>query len=325
MIASLNAGMSSGLRLVIRLPSTTTSCRPRPPRHSPGRCGSTASSSPSRPSTTSASTSSHGAVADRRDDLVVVHELARRSRPRARPSAACRDWRRRRAAPARRNPSVSTSSSVMSGVIVSPFSPSFIALDRVGLDRRERHLSRRHRSAPGAARTVRDCSNPSVARISTRAWTGRPWRISLGSLRAPNPRAAAHVPERSDEPSISEAVAKRSDRMARLVYSDDSQPGITRKKVRHGWGYWDADGQAHHRPRRDRPAERDRPAPRLSRRVVLPQAERPYPGGRLGREGPQAISLSPRFPRDAGQREIRALRRRSAARCPSCARGSRPI
>ncbi|MEO5492645.1 MAG: DNA topoisomerase IB [Sphingomonas sp.] len=30
--------------------------------------------------------------------------------------------------------------------------------------------------------------------------------------------------------------------MTRLVYSDDSQPGITRKKVRHGWGYWDADG-----------------------------------------------------------------------------------
>ena len=29
---------------------------------------------------------------------------------------------------------------------------------------------------------------------------------------------------------------------ARLVYSDDSAPGITRRKVRHGWGYWDADG-----------------------------------------------------------------------------------
>ncbi len=31
--------------------------------------------------------------------------------------------------------------------------------------------------------------------------------------------------------------------MARLVYSDDSKPGITRKKVRHGWGYWDAKGE----------------------------------------------------------------------------------
>lgn len=31
--------------------------------------------------------------------------------------------------------------------------------------------------------------------------------------------------------------------MTRLAYSDDSQPGITRKKVRHGWGYWDADGK----------------------------------------------------------------------------------
>jgi DNA topoisomerase-1 len=27
---------------------------------------------------------------------------------------------------------------------------------------------------------------------------------------------------------------------ARIVYSDDSKPGITRRKVRGGWGYWDA-------------------------------------------------------------------------------------
>ena len=30
--------------------------------------------------------------------------------------------------------------------------------------------------------------------------------------------------------------------MAKIVYSDDSAPGITRKKVRNGWGYWDAKG-----------------------------------------------------------------------------------
>jgi DNA topoisomerase-1 len=30
--------------------------------------------------------------------------------------------------------------------------------------------------------------------------------------------------------------------LARIVYSDDGAPGITRKKVRHGWGYWDAKG-----------------------------------------------------------------------------------
>ena len=30
---------------------------------------------------------------------------------------------------------------------------------------------------------------------------------------------------------------------ARIVYSDDSKPGITRKKVRNGWGYWDARGE----------------------------------------------------------------------------------
>lgn len=27
-----------------------------------------------------------------------------------------------------------------------------------------------------------------------------------------------------------------------IVYVDDQQPGITRRKVRHGWGYWDAEG-----------------------------------------------------------------------------------
>lgn len=31
--------------------------------------------------------------------------------------------------------------------------------------------------------------------------------------------------------------------MTRIVYCDDSQPGITRRKVRHGWGYWDPEGK----------------------------------------------------------------------------------
>ena len=30
--------------------------------------------------------------------------------------------------------------------------------------------------------------------------------------------------------------------MARITYHDDSAPGITRKKMRHGWGYFSADG-----------------------------------------------------------------------------------
>jgi DNA topoisomerase-1 len=29
----------------------------------------------------------------------------------------------------------------------------------------------------------------------------------------------------------------------RIIYCDDSEPGITRKKVRHGWGYWDTQGK----------------------------------------------------------------------------------
>ncbi|RYY06216.1 MAG: DNA topoisomerase IB, partial [Alphaproteobacteria bacterium] len=28
----------------------------------------------------------------------------------------------------------------------------------------------------------------------------------------------------------------------RIVYSDDSKPGITRRKVRNGWAYYDAGG-----------------------------------------------------------------------------------
>ncbi|MET0252229.1 MAG: DNA topoisomerase IB [Novosphingobium sp.] len=28
-----------------------------------------------------------------------------------------------------------------------------------------------------------------------------------------------------------------------LIFCEDGTPGITRRKVRHGWGYWDADGQ----------------------------------------------------------------------------------
>ncbi len=31
--------------------------------------------------------------------------------------------------------------------------------------------------------------------------------------------------------------------MARIVYADDQQPGITRKKVRGGWGYWSPAGE----------------------------------------------------------------------------------
>lgn len=30
---------------------------------------------------------------------------------------------------------------------------------------------------------------------------------------------------------------------ARIIYHDDSEPGITRKKMAHGWGYYDADGK----------------------------------------------------------------------------------
>ena len=70
--------------------------------------------------------------------------------------------------------------------------------------------------------------------------------------------------------------------MTRLAYCDDSQPGITRKKMRHGWGYWDAAGARITDRGRDRPAERYRSAAGVPRCVVLPEGQWAYPGGRAG-------------------------------------------
>lgn len=64
--------------------------------------------------------------------------------------------------------------------------------------------------------------------------------------------------------------------MTRIVYCDDSQPGITRRKVRHGWGYWDSTG--------DRVTDRDE-IDRLNA-IGLPPAYRdawfcPKPNGHI--------------------------------------------
>src|ERR1700709_535990 len=61
-------------------------------------------------------------------------------------------------------------------------------------------------------------------------------------LLAPNPSPGSRVPERSGQSRRCKALVV-SWLMSRIVYCDDSQPGITRKKVRHGWGYWDAEGK----------------------------------------------------------------------------------
>ncbi|MEG3179297.1 DNA topoisomerase IB [Sphingomonas sp. LT1P40] len=65
-----------------------------------------------------------------------------------------------------------------------------------------------------------------------------------------------------------------------LRFFDDSQPGITRKKMRHGWGYWDAKG--------DRITDREE-IDRLNA-VGLPPAYRdawysPHPNGHLQATG----------------------------------------
>lgn len=51
------------------------------------------------------------------------------------------------------------------------------------------------------------------------------------------------VPERSDRPRIAQVAVNEPDPCpAGLTYVDRQAPGITRKKMRHGWGYWDTDG-----------------------------------------------------------------------------------
>src|SRR5690606_12466928 len=60
--------------------------------------------------------------------------------------------------------------------------------------------------------------------------------LHLGESQPLNPPCSPQVPERCGGPRIA------SDMATRLRYCDDSKPGITRKKVRHGWGYWDANG-----------------------------------------------------------------------------------
>ena len=61
--------------------------------------------------------------------------------------------------------------------------------------------------------------------------------------------------------------------------------------------------QAHHRPRRDRPAERHRPCRRRMKTPGSARCRRPSPGDGRRCAGPQAISLPRRFPRkrDAGK------------------------
>ena len=66
-----------------------------------------------------------------------------------------------------------------------------------------------------------------------------------------------------------------------LRYVDDQSPGITRRRHGRYWQYFDAKGKRiTDRDEIDR-LNGDRPAARLSRRLVLPRPERPHPGDRL--------------------------------------------
>src|SRR3569623_1128422 len=138
------------------------------------------------------------------------------------------------------NSSVSTSLSTRSGVIVSAFSPPFSPwIGSVLIDASVT-------LAPASISAWRGLnnssfSNPSVAIISTRA-SFRSGNVNLLRSRAHNSSRRQSVPERSGEPRISND-ARNGVPMTRITYCDDSQPGITRKKVRHGWGYWDAEGK----------------------------------------------------------------------------------
>ena len=67
-------------------------------------------------------------------------------------------------------------------------------------------------------------------------------------------------------------------RPSNLIYVDDSLPGITRKGAGKGWAYYDPDGKLIRDRCGEEAPERHRLSSRLSRCVVLPGAQRPYPG-----------------------------------------------
>ena len=92
-----------------------------------------------------------------------------------------------------------------------------------------------------------------------------------------------------------------------LRHSSDSEPGNTRKRGPL-LGLFRCRGQAHHRPRRDRPVERDRPSAGLYRRLVLRRS-------RTGISRPPAsmpagasnIAITPTSARGATPRNIDGL------------------
>jgi DNA topoisomerase IB len=106
----------------------------------------------------------------------------------------------------------------------------------------------------------------------------------------------------------------------KLIHADDRKPGITRRKARHGWSYWDAKGE--------RITDRDE-IDRLNR-IALPPAYVdawfcPRPTGisrRPGsmRKGASNIATIPSFARIRTRRNMRAVPI-SVGLCPSCARG----
>ena len=94
-----------------------------------------------------------------------------------------------------------------------------------------------------------------------------------------------------------------------ICFVDDALPGITRRRFGKAWGYFDPHGERiTDREEIDRLNAVGLP-PAYKDAWFCPSCNGPYPGDRDRRQGPQAISLPPRFPRAAGSAQIRPLRR----------------
>ncbi len=100
------------------------------------------------------------------------------------------------------------------------------------------------------------------------------------------------VPTRPRPEPDSPPDARAAARDAGLRYATDTRPGITRARSGKGFTYRDPDGTTDPRPRGHRAHPATGHPPGLDRRLDLPLAQRPPPGHRSRRAGPQAVPLS---------------------------------
>ena len=108
---------------------------------------------------------------------------------------------------------------------------------------------------------------------------------------------------------------------AGLTYVSDEAPGIRRRKSGKGFTYTEAGRRASRPTRRRWSASASLAIPPAWTDVwICAEGQRPYPGDRPRRQGPQAVPLPSGFPRGAREHEVRAHARLRARRCRRSAR-----